>query len=235
MTPEIEQAKAKILKTRRQRIRKTTYPYVAGKIIEDTKIDNPFRDKMVVDWWARVVDPLEAENYNRKRLQYFRDQLKEHRNALRINAAIRQGVQEGKRQRRLKSDRLAYVELQIKRLSDPKLNYAASQRALEISDNAYEQLTIGLFALPHLAPKRADSFLIPASVVATRDERFPGLYEKVQLKRSSFLPGVGEASFERRTAMLTDPNHEDWYVPNDDWADYLKDGFIRKLEDKYLK
>jgi len=162
--------KANILQRRRQRIRLSTYSYVSETILEETRLDHPFRDRMVLDWWHRIVDPLEAESFDVERLRYFRERLIEHRRAPTINAAIRQNKVAGTILRRLQPEKQTYVRLQIRRLSDRRLNYAAAERAVNESDQAFEALFIGLIALPKLKPG-PNSFLDKVACKATSDER----------------------------------------------------------------
>lgn len=235
MTPEVEKAKAAILKKRRQRIRETTYRYVADAIIEDTAPDQPFRDKMVVSWWARVLDPLEAETYDAQRLRYFRERLHEHAAATKHNADIRQGKASGEQLRRLSAAKFSYVRRQVKRIADPKVNYAAAKRAVQEHDQAYERLVIGLIMLPRIAPRSPDSFLFDAAVAATSDHRFDVLRERLRKDREVVLPGMSRADLERRIELLSDPGDVTWYPETDFQAEQARAGLIRKLEDIYVR
>lgn len=236
MTPEIAKAKAEILKKRRQRIRRETYAYVAQAIVEDTAQDVPFRDRLVIDWWARVVDPLEAERYDQERLRYFRERLREHYAAPSANAAIRQGQSTGNQLRRLLPEKLAYVQHQVRRMADRKINYAAAKRAIEENDSAYEQLTIGLFLLPAIRPGSNDSLLGDAARAATGDPRFGSLMDRLRKDREILLPGLTQTALDRRVQLLSNPFDEGWYVsPSSSYVEERgRQKLIRKIEDYYI-
>ena len=235
MTPEVERAKAAILKKRRQRIRKGTYGYVADAIIEDTAAEQPFRDRMVVSWWGRVVDPLEAERYDKERLRYFRERLREHRAALQHNVEVREGRRLDKPLRRLAPVKLAYMQQQVRRITDPKVNYAAAKRAVAENDRAYDQLVMGLFMLPRIRPHSSEGFLSAAAWAATRDPRFADLVVRLRQDREALLPGVTEEAFDRRVQVLSDPGDIAWYVPGDFKTGIGRQHIIRVMEDNYIK
>lgn len=227
--------KDKILKERRRRIRKTTYDYVARVIEEDTRFDHPHRDRMVIDWWHRIVDPLEAEGYDKRRLAYFRERLLEHRAAPHWNSTLRQGEQSGKPKRRLTPKKFAYVTHQIRRLADRKLNYAAAETALSKSDIGYRQLVIGLLALPYFqhSPKR---LLERASSRAASDNRFKALVADVQTEPEHYVPGRPAWSILNRIDIISDSFHRFWFdLPTMDYLTEFKyRGLIKKIEDEYL-
>lgn len=234
MTPEVERAKAAILKKRRQRIRKGTYGYVADAIIEDTAAEQPFRDRMVVSWWGRVVDPLEAERYDKERLRYFRERLREHRAALQHNVEVREGRRSDKPLRRLAPAKLAYMQQQVRRIADPKINYAAAERAVAENHKAYEQLVLGLFMLPRIRPHSSEGFLSAAAWAATRDPRFEDLLVRLRPDRETLLPGVTEEAFNRRLQVLIDPGDNAWYVPRDFKDELGRQHIMRTMEAYYL-
>jgi hypothetical protein len=194
--------KADILRKRRHRIRKTTYAYVARLMIEDTAPGNPHRSRMVLDWWHRVVDPLEAEKFDVERLRYFRERFLEHQQAPSRNAAIRKGKLAGKQLRRVPVEKASYYRLQISRLSDRTLNYAAAEKAVRENDAAFRQLLIGLVELPKLSPG-ANSWLGDAAWWGTSDRRAKAILSELKADPSAILPEMDTRHVARRIDQLT--------------------------------
>lgn len=222
-----------ILKPRRQRIRRSTYTRVAEAMIEDATLDQPFRHRLVLDWWSRVVNPLQAQKYDAERLRYFRLAVKNHRNSPAHNAALRQGAKKGKPLRRLKPARLAYMQYQIRRMSDRGLNYAAAARAVAESDHAYERLALGLVALPQLSPSR-EGWLSNIVSTAVRDKRWEALVAKLRSDYATTLPGTVPEIIEWRLNLLTNPSAAIWPRINDYVGAMRQQGLIRKMREEYL-
>jgi hypothetical protein len=222
-----------ILKPRRQRIRRSTYTRVAEAMIEDATLDQPFRHRLVLDWWSRVVNPLQAQKYDAERLRYFRLAVKNHRNSLAHNSALRQGAKKGKPLRRLKPERLAYMQYQIRRMSDRGLNYAAAARAVAECDQAYERLALGLVTLPVLDPSR-EGWLRKIVSTAVSDKRWAALEEKLRSDSSAVLPGRLPEFIEFRLKMLTEPGAMIWPQINDYVSAMKQQGLIRKIREEYL-
>ncbi|MES0058805.1 hypothetical protein [Mesorhizobium sp. M0041] len=225
--------KASILKSRRQRIRRVTYDYVASVMVEDIAFEHPFRDRMVIDWWSRVVDPLEAESFDRERLSYFRERLAEHKLAAVHNAALRRGDGNGNELRRLTPKKLAYMKHQVRRLADRRLNYAAALEAYRMHDRVYEGLVLGLVALKELkvGPK---GFMLNVAWTAQADPRFRTLIERVRATPEALVPGRTVKWIEQRIGRLTSLEDAFWYPKRDHLFELKQAGLIRKLEDKYL-
>ncbi len=231
-SPKIDAAKAAILKERRQRIRRATYPYVASIMIEDATMKAEFRHRLVLDWWNRIVDPLDAETYDAERLRYFRERLREHNASAAHNAEVRQGRSQAKAKRRLSPAALAYFQHQVKRLSDRGLNYAAAARAVKEHDAAYEALTTGLIGLPELRPSPYGR-LEQAVRAATTDARFQSLADKLEADTAAMLPGWAESRLQDRLAVFQDRFHRVWLHGDDYVSTKRREGLIRKLEDEY--
>lgn len=231
-SPKIDAAKAAILKERRQRIRRTTYPYVASMMIEDATMKSEFRHRLVLDWWNRIVDPLDAEKFDEERLRYFRQRLREHSASAAHNAEVRQDRKQAKVKRRLSPLKLAYCQHQLKRLSDRRLNYAAATRAVEEHDPAYEALATGLVGLPELRPTPYGR-LEQAVRAATSDARFQGVADKLKADTAAMLPGWTESRLQERLAVFQDRFHEVWLHGDDYVSTKRREGLIRKLEDEY--
>lgn len=233
----LAEIKRTILDKRRQRVRKSTYEYVATLMREDTAFDHPYRDRMIIDWWARVTDPLEAESFDqgpKGRLKYFRDRLKEHGKAPAVNAAIRQGLHAGKPLRRLSAQKLVYVKHQVRRLADRSLNYVAADAVLAANDDIFEQMTIGLIALPKLRPGRDGGLLDQAVRRASKDPRFLPLMSRIRATPQRLLPGCEERKIERRIEQLTDPYDPIWLSERTYVSENKRLGLIRKLEAEYI-
>lgn len=231
-SPKLDAAKAAILKERRQRIRRTTYSYVASIMIEDATMEAEFRHRLVLDWWNRIVDPLDAETYDVERLRYFRERLREHDASAAHNAEVRQGRSQAKAKRRLSPETLAYFQHQVKRLSDRGLNYAAAARAVEEHDAAYEVLTTGLIGLPEIRPSHHGR-LERVVQAATRDGRFQALADKLKADTVAMLPGWTEKRLLDRLAVLEDRFHQVWLHGDDYLSVKRREGLIRKLEEEY--
>lgn len=229
----LSEIKAAILKKRRQRIRRHTYAYVADAIIADATTDQPFRHRLIFDWWNRVVDPLEAEKFDVERLRYFRSRLKEHRNSAAHNAAVRQGKGSEATLRRLNTTKLAYIQHQVQRLSDRSLNYAAAERAVAENDQAFERLAEGLVALPELRT-RPFGRLERIALRCTCDPRFPALAERLRSDPTGTLPDVTPKWIEQRLAKLTDEFDPIWLFGDDYIETKRREGLIRKLEEEYM-
>lgn len=232
-SPKIDAAKAAILKGRRQRIRRTTYPYVASIMIEDATMKEEFRHRLVLDWWNRIVDPLEAEKFDEERLRYFRERLREHGASAAHNADVRQGRKKAKAKRRLSPLKLAYCQHQVNRLSDRGLNYAAAARAVEEHDAAYEALAAGLVGLPELRPSPYGR-LEQAVRAATMDARFEALADKLKADTAALLPGWTESRLQERLAVFQDRFHQVWLHGDDYVSTMRREGLIRKLEAEYI-
>ncbi len=229
----LEHAKKLIIDKRKRRIRKDTYPYVEAVILQDTAPDSPFRDRLVIDWWARAIDPLEAESYDQERLRYFRERMKAHKAAPRMNAAIRQGAALGRELRRLTPDRHRYIRLQLARLSDRKLNYVAVSEVVDTSDRVFEQLTLGIIAL--------EKFKITATGLLRRigqriegDERFDPLATRLCEEPSRLLPDVPKKRVEDRVRLLKTPHDFQWHPYTDFYFEMGRAALIRKLEAEYI-
>ncbi|TGT56611.1 hypothetical protein EN813_042395 [Mesorhizobium sp. M00.F.Ca.ET.170.01.1.1] len=234
----IGEMKRAILKKRRQRVRRSTYGYVAELMLADTAFSHPFRDRMVIDWWARIIDPLEAESFDtgpKGRLKYFRDRLREHSKAPAMNAAMRQGAQSGKLLRRLNTQKLAYVRHQVRRLADRRLNYVVAEPALAANSDLYEQLTIGLIALPTFRPGRDGGLLDMASRRASGDRRFLPLVSRIRETPHLLLPGYAERDIEGRIEQLSNPYDPIWLFERSLLSENRRLGLIRKLEEEYLR
>lgn len=231
-SPKIDAAKAAILKKRRQRIRRTTYPYVASIMIEDATMQQEFRHRLVLDWWNRIIDPLDAESFDQERLRYFRKRLREHDASAAHNAEVRQGTRQAKTKRRLSPMKLEYCRHQVKRLSDRGLNYAAAARAVAEHDAAYEALTTGLVGLPVLRPS-PHGRLEQAVRAATSDGRFQRLAEKISADTGNQLPGWTASRLQDRLEMFADRFHPVWLYGDDYVSTKRREGLIRKLEDEY--
>lgn len=233
----LAEIKRAILDRRRQRVRKSTYAYVATLMREDTALDHPYRDRMIIDWWARVTDPLEAESFDqgpKGRLKYFRDRLKEHGKAPAVNAAIRQGLRAGKPLRRMSTQKLGYVKHQVRRLADRGLNYVVADAVLSANDDIFEQMTIGLIALPALRPGRDGGPLDRAARRASNDPRFLPLMSRVRAASHFLLPGREEREIERRIEQLSDPYNSIWLSEQTYVSEKKRLGLTRKLEEEYL-
>ncbi|RAZ78254.1 hypothetical protein [Mesorhizobium atlanticum] len=234
----LEEIKNAILKKRRQRVRQSTYTYVANLMLADTALDHPYRDRMILDWWARVIDPLEAESFDRGprgRLKYFRDRLREHRKAPAVNAALRQGSQSGRPLRRMNAQKLGYVMHQIRRLADRRLNYAAAEAVFLQNGDLFDQMTIGLIALPTFRPGREGGLLDRAARKAFNDPRVQPLMSKIREAPQTWLPGHDERAFEQRIEQLSNPYDPIWLFDETYLSVKKRQGLIRKLEDEYLR
>lgn len=230
---KVNALKAGILKERRQRIRKTTYGYIAQLIINDTRIDHPFRDRMVLDWWHRVVDPLDSESFDKERLRYFRARLKEDHSALKWNAELRQGLATGKPLRRLNAEKRQYYRHQIARLSDRRLNYAAVEAAVDDNDTAFERLFIGLVALSKLTPGNGN-WLGKVASKATRDQRALRLIDLLSDQDQALVPHMSNGEILKRIEQLKTPWDLIWYRPEEDYIATMREwGLIRKLEEEF--
>ncbi len=205
----ISALKADILKRRRQRIRHTTYDTVAGLIIQDTAPEAPFRNRMVIDWWHRVVDPLEAERFDEERLRYFRDRLKEHERSLAVNSAIRQGRAKGKTLRRLPPPKLALYKHQVRRLAPGSVNYAAVEQAVAGNDKAFEQLVYGLVMLPRLSTSRF-GFMERVVTRVVADSRSDALFVKAAETGASAFPGMTARRIAERIGQIRNPFDPVW-------------------------
>ncbi|KQU64842.1 hypothetical protein ASC75_12565 [Aminobacter sp. DSM 101952] len=229
--------KAVILKRRRQRVRRSTYAYVAALMLEDTAFAHPYRDRMIIDWWARVIDPLDAESFDegpKGRLKYFRDRLKEHGKAPAVNAAIRQGLHAGKPLRRMSTQKMGYLKHQVRRLADRRLNYVATDAVLSANDDIFEQMTIGLIALPALRPGRDGGLLDRAARRASDDPRFLPLTARINEAPNTLLPGHDEREIERRIEQLSNPYDSVWLFEESYLSLKKRQGLMRKLEEEYL-
>lgn len=202
-------------------------------MLEDTAHDHPFRERMVIDWWSRVVDPLEAEEYDEMRLRYFRKRLAEHKRSASHNARVRQGEHGGKELRRLTPLRLAYVSHQVRRLGDRKLNYAAVDHVYGNNDAVFRRLAIGLLDMEKLHPG-PKGFIFNVVRRMIQDARFQPLREQVIADVGRHLPRRTENWVQERLALIDQPfdllpPQEDTYLEQERRA-----GLIRKLEEKYL-
>ncbi|RUT87469.1 MULTISPECIES: hypothetical protein [unclassified Mesorhizobium] len=233
----IGEMKRAILKKRRQRVRRSTYGYVAELMLADTAFSHPFRNRMIIDWWARVIDPLEAETFDRGpkgRLKYFRDRLREHLKAPSINAAARQGDVSARQLRRLGAEKLAYVQQQVRRLSDRRLNYVAAEAAFDANDDLYVQMTVGLIALPTFRPGREGGLLDGSARRASNDPRFLPLVSRIRETPDIILPGYAEQDIARRIEQLSNPYDPVWLFERTYVSERKREGLIRKLEEEYL-
>lgn len=230
--PTLRQLKDGILKRRRQRIRRTTYAYVAEKIIEDTAPENPYRVPLVLDWWHRVVDPLEAESFDAERLPYFRERLEEHRKAPAHNAAIRQGLLKAEPMRRVSARKVGYWRLQIARLTDRRLNFAAATQAVLANDQAFEQLLLGLIALPRLRPS-AGSWVDRAARWAAHDRRADAIFQRAMEDPGCVAHDLQPRRVAERIGQLRNPFDRIWLYGEDYVSTKAAEGLTRKLHDKY--
>ena len=230
----LNEIKEAILKKRRQRIRKTTYSYVAAALLEDIAPAHPFRDRMVIDWWSRVIDPLEAEDYDERRLTYFRKCLSDHRKSASHNARVRQGTQDGKELRRLNPLRLAYITHQVRRLSDRRLNYAAVKDVYDNHNGVFRALAIGLLDMDKLKPG-PKGFVYNIINHAKRDARFQPLLNEVREEPGSHLPNRSKGWVNDRLEIVDQPL--DLLPPLEDtyWEEQRQDGLIRAMEEKYIR
>ena len=229
--------KRTILKKRRQRVRRSTYEYVAELMLADTTFNHPFRNRMIVDWWARVIDPLEAETFDRGpkgRLQYFRGRLREHAKAPAMNSAIRQGDLSARPLRRMSTEKLAYVKHQVRRLADRRLNYVVAEATLAGNSDLYQQMTIGLIALPTFRPGRDGGLLDVAARTASSNPRFLPLVSRIRETPHLLLPGHAEPDIERRIEQLSNPFDPIWLFERSYVSEKRREGLIRKLEEEYL-
>lgn len=233
----LAEIKRAILDRRRQRVRKSTCAYVATLMREDTALDHPYRDRMIIDWWARVTDPLEAESFDqgpKGRLKYFRDRLKEHGKAPAVNAAIRQGLHAGKPLRRMSTQKLGYVKHQVRRLADRRQNYVVADAVLSENDDVFGQMAVGLIVLPELRPGRDGGLLDQAARKASSDPRFPSLMARIREAPNALLPGHGEREIESRIEQLSNPYDPVWLFEENYLSVKKRQGLIRKLEEEYL-